>query len=182
MYEKAKPHFSSYSLSPAEYDFLAEDASRRSIKTVLEFGPGISTFAFLSAKVTEIISLEYNKDWVDTYTKTFKENKNVTVVHFENTPYLDIKIANKRKFDAAFIDSPTGGMYRKFSRINSMLYASARSDLLYMHDADRGAEQRTIAVLQELGWDEVAYGPKRKIVVLKKKNTIYKVLPRHMRK
>lgn len=182
MHEIVKSLFSSYSLSQAEYKFLAADAMARNLRTILEFGPGVSTFAFLNAGASKILSLEYNQEWVHKYIKVFETQPNVNVHHYKNTAYLNIKEANDQKFDAAFIDSPTGGMYRKFSRINSALYASARTEILYIHDAERPAEQRTVAVLQELGWSQVASGPHNKIAVLKKKKLEYTVLPRHARK
>jgi len=169
-----------YSLTKSEHDLLAEDARKLHLRKILEFGPGVSTLAFIQAGANTITSLEYNPEWVAKYADKFSIYRQVRVLLFENTPHISVPETDDERYDACFVDSPTGGMFKKFSRINAALYAAAHTNRIYLHDVDRPAEQRTIAVLEDLGWSMMAsFG---RIARLHFARPVYKVLPRNERK
>jgi hypothetical protein len=65
---------------------------------------------------------------------------------------LSVPISDNKKFDLIFVDSPKGRCFVKFSRLNTVLYARSRTDLILLHDCDRIEEKNTVNVLEEIGW------------------------------
>jgi len=135
--------FSSGLINPKEYDFLVDYCRRNNIKSVLEFGPGISTYAFMENSC-DITSLEYQQWYYDLYKDKFN------VVLFENTPIIKLEL--DKVFDMAFIDSPVG-VNKSISRLNSCEFASKYTKRILLHDSNRIGEIVTQMIFTERGWN-----------------------------
>ncbi len=170
--------FSDYSVNPKEYDYLVSTAKKLDVSRILEFGPGVSTFAFLENKC-KIWSLEYNQEWLDKF-REMVDNPNVKMQKFVNKPYISVDKIDDMSFDLGFVDSPTGGCFVSYCRLSSALYASYRCKYIIIHDADRKGEKNTISVLREMGWKTVE--AKHRLHVLKRTNNVLPIVPRKDRK
>ncbi len=128
-----------YSPSARELNALAEFARRNNVRTVLEFGPGRSTEYFLNAGC-EVWSFEYQERWLRHCRRTFAGRPRLTLGRFENVPDVRLPELVGRRFDMAFVDSPTAA-HRPVavpqSRLNTTLAAARYSDVILLHDVDR---------------------------------------------
>lgn len=149
------------------------------LNTVLEFGPGSSTWAFIEANVKEIISYEFDKKWLEE-TKT-RFNGLVDIRYFDHTRFpltVDDDIEN-RKFDLILVDSPIGlhgkktprfAGYENCSRWNTLEWASRHTDHILLHDSHREGEQESIRRLIETDkFDLTTYNTEKGIAELKRK-------------
>lgn len=146
--------FNSYSITRDEYDWLQTFIRENDIKTVIEFGPGASTWCFLEAGC-EVCSLEYQEKWYRHYRKEFADNPHVTIIDYTNEPDLSIPELDSRTFDLGFVDSPVGKLgvhYKQFARINACEYVAARTDVWMLHDARRHGERNTLSLFEDKGW------------------------------
>jgi len=150
--------FDGYTISRAEYLFLAAFARANQIRTVLEYGPGASTWAFLEAGC-RVTSLEYLPEWREKFAVSLAEcpeaRQWVTLLPFDaDRQSIDGREAGAIRglFDLGFVDSPRGDRCQKFSRLRSCLSAAARCRRFILHDADRPKERNTLDVMRELGW------------------------------
>lgn len=148
----------------ADYGLLMELA--KDAKSVLEFGPGISTLALIEAGVGKIVTLEHDPEWFDVAVAKFKEYPQVTVGHYaDEVPVTADKIADQ-EFDLAFVDSPKGFIhpvpgikgvrkrhagYEDCSRFNTCAFALERAPVVYLHDAKRPLERGTLGRLNAMG-------------------------------
>jgi hypothetical protein len=178
MKHKNKAPFSDYSVNHKEYDYLVAIIRKLGIINILEFGPGVSTFAFLENNC-KIWSLEYNDEWLEKFSGIVKSPA-VKMYKFDNKPYISVGKVDNMSFDLGFIDSPTGGCFINYCRLSSALYASYRCKYIIIHDADRKGEKNTISVLREMGWKTIE--AKHRLHVLKKTNGILPIVPRKDRK
>jgi hypothetical protein len=142
-----------------DYEILFNAA--KGLQSVLEFGPGSSTWAFIEAEVSRIVSCEYNEKWMDVAKEKFGDK--VELLTFDRAQYpLQIPEIENERFDLALVDSPVGCHgspkfrirgYESYSRWNSIMYAVERSDLVFLHDAHREGEQNTLNELTKMGFD-----------------------------
>lgn len=131
------------------YDLLVKYIKTNNIKSVLEFGPGISTYAFIDCGC-DIVTLEHADWFYEKYKKEFAEYPNVAVMQYKNLPYIDIQL-NKR-FDMAFIDAPPAVALHPFSRLNTCEFAARYTKVILLHDAQRIGEMLTQALFNQRGW------------------------------
>ena len=111
-----------------DFIFLRELIHRKNIRSILEYGCGISTELLMLLGV-DILSLETRKEWVP-------PGANVILYTYPEFPKLD------RRFDLAFIDGPGCEEFeragkvpeRKFSPIHAMQY----TNLILLHDGGLG--------------------------------------------
>jgi hypothetical protein len=146
-------------LTKTDHDHLV--ALGRGAKSVVEFGPGFSTFAFLEAMVPEIVGLEHNPEWFDIQTDRFKEYPNVTIDWYYNEAPVAGVPANVsgREFDLAFVDSPKGYAAARVihpgqedcSRLNTCLAALKLAPVVVLHDAIRPLERGSLSKLNAMG-------------------------------
>jgi hypothetical protein len=133
-------------------------------KTVLEFGPGASTFALIEAGVEKIVTLEHLAEWYDKALEKFKDYPQVEIRQYYDEPTVLADV--EEDFDVALVDSPKGftheviealGVRKKHpgqedcSRFNTCLFALDRAPLVYLHDAYRPLERGTLGRLNALG-------------------------------
>jgi hypothetical protein len=146
-----------------DYGALLEEAKGK--KRVLEFGPGCSTWAFIEAGCEEIVTAEYQDDFLQSAKEQFKDYPQVKVVRFWDEP--EARSEAQGEFDLALVDSPKGYKFvqgvtpngsRKrhpgqedCSRLNTCLLALQHAPIVLLHDANRPLERGTLCRLSSLG-------------------------------
>jgi glycosyltransferase involved in cell wall biosynthesis len=132
-------------ITKPDWEFLESILEKYKIKTVLEFGSGLSTLLIASKKIN-ILSFETNERYL-------KQLRNKKVNEF-----VEIRLWNGKeihdnlgKFDLAIVDGPPGGINREIST----KIASEHSDLVLIHDAGRKYEKEW----QSLYLEEKFEGP-----------------------
>lgn len=125
--------FGGGSLTERDWEFMQGIIEENNVKTVLEFGAGLSTL-LLNDLGLDVITLEDKPGWID---KIKSINPNCNIVQWDgvNVPE-DIEI--NFKFDLAFVDGPAGGQSREVST----KFASNHSNLVIVHDAGREWERK----------------------------------------
>ena len=145
-------------LSEEEYGLLLN--ASQGVASVLEFGPGSSTWAFIEAGVSEVVSCESDPVWIESARVEFGERVEIVRFDREMMP-LDIPALNGRQFDLAFVDAPVGVQsgdaieipgYEKLSRVNSVLFAVEHARRVFLHDAKRIGEKRTLEFVRRMGY------------------------------
>lgn len=119
-------------ITKEDWDFIRQTIKDNNVKTVLEFGTGLSTLlmAELGVKVTTYETME---GWI----KKIKElNPKADIRLWDGITLPESVMPNK--FDMAFVDGPAGGKTRE----NSTQLASQLSDLIIVHDASRPNEMK----------------------------------------
>ena len=142
-----------------EYEIIYNTAKGK--QSVLEFGPGASTWAFIDAGVLDIVSCENNDRYFEIAKGKFKDR--VTLVKFDAGQFpLKIPEIDDREFDLVLVDAPIGAQAKQtivipdwegYSRINSLIYALGKSDHIFLHDAHREGEQNSLEVVRRLGYN-----------------------------
>jgi predicted O-methyltransferase YrrM len=88
---------------PAEdYAILLREGAGK--KSVLEFGPGFSTYAFIEAEIPRILCCEYLDKYYDFAKERFKDFPQVEIVRFWDEPEARAEIEGE--FELALVDSP----------------------------------------------------------------------------
>ena len=111
-----------------EWLFIESIIRKYKVKTVLEFGPGLSTLLFGKAGM-KVKTLEDKEEWVSE--KDFGPKCDVVIWDGKRFP------GEFSQYDLALVDGPKGGE----SRAQSTLYASAMSNLVLIHDCRRKYEK-----------------------------------------
>lgn len=139
-----------------DYGILMDLA--KGAKSVLEFGPGISTLAFIEAGVPRIVTCEHDEEWFEKAKTDFKDYPQVQVIRYSDVAPVAL-LETEGEFELAFVDSPKG--YRKArkilpgqedcSRLNTCLAALRRAPIVYLHDAHRPLERGSLGRLNAMG-------------------------------
>jgi hypothetical protein len=118
-------------------------------RCVLEFGPGRSTlvWAFLGC---EVDTLEYDAAEHGRISELFAPLAHVRV-HTHGRP-IDTPLPYVR-YDLAFVDGPSGRNYAGHTRLDAVLFAVARADMVLLHDSTRAGERETLDHMRGLGYD-----------------------------
>lgn len=138
-----------------DYGALLTEAKRVNAKTVLEFGPGNSTLAWVEAGCTDITTLEYQPRWMQVARDKLKPFPEIKLLSYANTAVITIPQLNGKQFDLIFVDSPVGleaspKVAPRFkgqencSRFNTLTWALGRAPVVLLHDAKRPCEQNTL--------------------------------------
>ncbi len=114
-------------LTQEDWDFIKNTIKENNVKTVLEFGAGLSTL-LLNELPIKTVTYETYDGWID---KIKKLNPNCDVRLWDGKA-----IDNVEKADLVFVDGPASGANREFST----KIASEVSDLIIVHDATRPDE------------------------------------------
>ena len=142
-------------LPEEDYDRLLAEAKGKF--SVLEFGPGFSTFAFIEAGVSRIVCCEYLDKWLEIAKERFKDYPQVEIIPFANEPVAKANIEGE--FDLALVDSPKGYVGARVahkgqedcSRLNTCLLALKHAPVVLLHDAYRPLERATLGRLNAQG-------------------------------
>jgi ADP-heptose:LPS heptosyltransferase/glycosyltransferase involved in cell wall biosynthesis len=119
--------FNSGSVTVRDWDFIKQTIEKNNIKSVLEFGAGLSTLLFKDLGLN-IRTYETSQGWIDKI-KAISPSCDVRLWDGKN---LD----EKDRFDLAFVDGPSGGGTREMST----KIASEQADIVIVHDASRADE------------------------------------------
>ena len=141
-----------WGIDDAEHRFLQAFVRASAVRTVLEFGPGRSTEAFLETGC-RVWSLEHDPKWLAAAEATLGGRAGLTLRLFRNGAELAVPELDGLRFDLAFVDGPPSALYADFARLNAMRFAAARADVLMLHDARRPHERNTLEVMKDGGWD-----------------------------
>ena len=107
-----------------DWRFINRLILRYDIKTVLEYGCGISTELLVCSGMT-VTSLETQEQWAAAY---LGDNRfNVILCNYSNG-YPELN----KKYDLGFIDGP--GAAEISDRSKSVLHAKQRCSFIYLHD------------------------------------------------
>lgn len=119
--------FNAGSVTIRDWEFLKDTIEKNNIKTVLEFGAGLSTLMLndLGLKVT---TYEDSQGWIDKI-KAINPNYDVRLWDGKTLELTD-------KFDFAFVDGPSGGVNREIAT----KIASEVANIIVVHDAARKEE------------------------------------------
>lgn len=137
-----------------DYGALISEIKRIDARKVLEFGPGVSTLAFIEAGCTEILTLEHQARWRASAKNRFWQHRQVKILPYVNEPEISLPDLEKSRFDMIFVDSPMGAdlpMATRFrgqencSRFNTVSWSLQRAPIVLLHDAKRPGEERTLA-------------------------------------
>jgi len=146
-----------------EYAFLQQFCKEKHIKSVLEFGPGTSTLAFLDAGC-DVVSIEENWKWFQVAQRTLML-PNCTLLLGAPPAIMDHPRIAASSFDLAFVDGP--GAKGPLPRLHSMQAAMSRASIVILHDANRAGEQATITeVTKNGGWEVIKQKSRRGIGIL----------------
>lgn len=103
-----------------------------SVRTVLEFGAGLSTIIFNELKLDKVITYENDPKWVDA---TRKLNHSADIRLWDGE-----KVDIEGHFDLAFVDGPRACGSKIFGRQHSIEAVSKTADIVIVHDATRPGE------------------------------------------
>jgi hypothetical protein len=139
-----------------DYDLLLAEATGK--QSVLEFGPGFSTYALIEAGVPRILCLEYLDKYFDFAKERFKDFPQVEIARFYDEPEARGDVVGE--FDLAFVDSPKGYAGARTahpgqedcSRFNTCLLALQHAPVVFLHDAGRPLERGTLGRLNQMGY------------------------------
>lgn len=131
-FEKLGFKWNGTAITEKDWTFLLKVIKDHNIKTVLEFGSGLSTVLLHSTGV-DVISYESSQNWI----KSLIERGISNFVTIRKWDGKEIK-EELGKFDLAIVDGPAGGQTREFST----KIASEHSDLVLVHDANREWERK----------------------------------------
>lgn len=141
----------SWTIDAFERRFLQDFVRANRVRSVLEFGPGESSEAFLECGCN-VCSLEHDPKWCDALRRMLGARAGLEILLYRVEPELAIPELAGRQFDLALVDGPPSGLFRRFARLNTMEFAASRAGIVMLHDALRPKEQNTLMVLEEKGW------------------------------
>lgn len=121
--------FNAGSVTIRDWEFIKDTIKENNIKTVLEFGAGLSTLLLQELGV-KVISYETMAGWIE---KVKKINPLCDVRLWDGQ-----KIELTDKFDLAFVDGPSGGGQREIAT----KIASELATTIIIHDAARKEEMQ----------------------------------------
>lgn len=154
----------------ADRGTLRLEVERLGAKRVLEFGPGLSTFAFLDAGAS-VTTLEHEDVWYARAQSKFGDMLRVKVLRYANEPVIEVPELNGDRFDLAFVDSPQGTRHARvehlgqegMSRKNTVAYALTKAPVVLLHDAHRPGERRTLKLFADEGFPVELIGERQRI-------------------
>lgn len=105
-------------------------------KTILEWGPGMSTIIMAKeCPKAKIYSIEHNIVFYQRYRDLFAKNKMVVVHHVPNLElYSEIPVHWNKKFDLIFVDGFDG---RRVACLKTALKVVSTRGLVLLHDSER---------------------------------------------
>lgn len=122
--------FGGGSITDKDWIFMKEIIQKEGVKTVLEFGAGLSTI-LLGQVAEKIITYETLHGWIKKLSPLI--NSEISIIRHWNGKDFLLEENDPKKFDFAFVDGPPGGGSREFST----KAASELADVVIVHDAGR---------------------------------------------
>ena len=120
--------FGGGSLTDRDWDFISGVMAKYKVKSVLEFGAGLSTLLFNDSRV-KIVTYESKQGWID---KILALNPKCNIKLWDGKVF---ECAEKRSplYDLAFVDGPAGDFARDISTEAASIFAN----VIIVHDAGR---------------------------------------------
>lgn len=143
-----------------DYGALVMECNRVKARSILEFGPGISTLALIESGAERIATCEYQERWLVQAGEMLKGHPHVSVHRYWNEVPVRVDGLTRKTFDLAFVDSPLGTPSRnsvrhpdqeECNRFNTVLYALDCAPVVLLHDAKREGESYTLCRLIAFG-------------------------------
>lgn len=122
--------FGGGSLTDKDWEFIKDVIAQYKIKSVLEFGAGLSTL-LLNDHVEQVYTLETSQAWANKISAI----KPVKIGLWDGvtTPAM-----TKDRWDMVFVDGPAGGASREWSTA----FGALSADIVIIHDAGREHEKK----------------------------------------
>ncbi len=144
------------SITDRDWLFLMDIFKTYNVKSVLEFGAGLSSL-LMASKVDRVVTFETQPGWIKKIQDLAEPDGKNHVFQWDGKT-IDIKTDEfKDAFDFAFVDGPAGGQSREFST----KYASELCDLIVVHDAGRVWEKKWQEKYLSENYDMVSKGGHR---------------------
>jgi ADP-heptose:LPS heptosyltransferase len=122
--------FGGGSITDRDWEFMKGVIEKYKVKTVLEFGAGLSTI-LMSEKVDKIDTFETMSGWINKIKVLTKPTSTIKLWDGKN---IKEKL---EQYDLAFVDGPSGGESREFST----KLTSEHANIVIIHDAGREPER-----------------------------------------
>jgi len=153
-----------WSVDAQDVAAMREVATTHGARTVLEFGPGASTAAFLDLGL-DVTSYEHDPAWL---AKLRAELPAGAKLHgYANAERLSLPEIEGRAFDLALVDGPPGiPEAPPYNRFNAAAVCAAASPLVLVHDARRDRERALVAGYAARGWGVRAWDTHRGLALL----------------
>jgi ADP-heptose:LPS heptosyltransferase len=119
-------------ITDRDWMFMKDIIQEENVKTVLEFGAGLSTL-LMGTLVDRVKTFETMQGWIQKIKSQSDPNKN----EFYLWDGKNLPITLNERFDMAFVDGPSGGENREWST----KIASELADVVIVHDAGRKPER-----------------------------------------
>jgi hypothetical protein len=162
--------FSGGAITQSDYLYLVEFAKQNDSKNILEFGPGVSTYAFLENNC-DVYTFEHHPKWFNSNRREFESFDNVHVLKYEaRNEILSLPQIEGKSFDLAFVDAPPGR--RDMSRFNVCSAVTKYTDVFILHDCARAGERATLNVFERKGWKTEIVASDRGFGICYKKEVI----------
>jgi len=142
-------------LTDKDWIFIKDILKEYDVKTILEFGSGLSSLLFATV-VDKVLSFDEPTGYINKVIKCIDGKKNELVVWDGKTVSLPPTYGETR-FDLIFVDGPRGGENREWST----KYASENADLVIVHDAGRVNERKWQTKYLEKDFQLIAKGGHR---------------------
>ena len=140
------------SVTDKDWIFISKLLEKENIKTILEFGTGLSTLLF-QTRVEKVDSFETNPGWI----RKISQMADPEIVTHHNWDGRRASIPQP-KYDLCFCDGPAGGENREWS----MKYCSEHSSkFVLVHDAGREPERKWQEKYLTKEYDLIAKGGHR---------------------
>jgi ADP-heptose:LPS heptosyltransferase len=123
------------SVTDKDWIFIKDLFKKHKIKTVIEFGCGLSTLLY-STLADKVISFETQPGWIKKISDMIPKDKDIKIYQWDGKNFK-LPEGEPEKFDFCFVDGPAGGPNREFST----KAASEIADLVIIHDAGRKPEK-----------------------------------------
>ena len=140
------------SITDRDWIFMKELFQEENIKTVLEFGAGLSSL-LMGTMAEKVVTYETHIGWINKIKPMADPKKHKFYIWDGKT----VPAEKDLHFDLAFVDGPAGGENREWST----KYASEHADHVIIHDAGRVPERKWQAKYLEKNFEMVSKGGHR---------------------
>ena len=117
--------FNGGALTQKDWEFIQSIIKKYNVKSVLEFGAGLSTLLLNDIGLEKVVTYEDKQGWIDKL-KKIKSSCDIRLWDGKN-------LIDNDHYDLAFVDGPSGD----FSREQSTKIASEKCKVIVVHDAGR---------------------------------------------
>lgn len=146
--------FSHWSVSRKELDIIKRIVADYNIHSVVEFGMGVSTYAFQDLPI--YLGYETHESTIREF--QYLDDMNLVLREDLTKPIPKLDISGR--FDLAFVDAPTAFKEKMLedgcARIHTIKAAAKLGKFVLIHDSNRAGEQKSIKKLLPK-WERVAH-------------------------